>query len=57
MKDLFIWLTVAFIAACGCIVSYRYGLTVGQSSCPVKYAVCENGTCVLSDTAPVYLGK
>ena len=57
MKDYFVWFCVAFIAVCACIVSYRYGVTTGQSSCPVKYAVCENGTCVLSDTPPAYPGK
>jgi len=56
MKDLFVWFCVAFIAVCGCIVSYRYGITIGQSSYPVKYAVCENGTCILSDIAPDYQG-
>jgi hypothetical protein len=57
MKDLFLWILVAFIALCGCVISYRYGLTTGQAACPIKYAICENGTCVLSDTAPVYPGQ
>jgi len=52
LKDLFIWLTVAFIAACGCIVSYRYGFSSGAASSPVKYVVCDNGTCTLSETVP-----
>ena len=57
MKDLFIWFCVAFIAVCACIVSYRYGFTAGQVACPVKYAVCDNGTCVLSDIPPGYPGS
>jgi hypothetical protein len=52
MKDIFVWFCVAFIAACACIVSYRYGVAVGQSNGPVKYAICDNGTCVLSDVPP-----
>lgn len=50
MKDLFIWFCVAFIALSACIISYRCGFDAGQAACPVKYAVCENGTCVLSQT-------
>ena len=57
MKDLFIWILVFFIVICSCMISYRYGFTSGQANCPVKYAVCENGTCVLSDTPPAYTGK
>ena len=53
MKDLFIWFLVAFISVCACILSFRAGL----ASVPIKYAVCENGTCVLSDKAPDYPGK
>jgi hypothetical protein len=53
MKDLFIWIIVAFIAVCACILSYRAGL----ASAPVKYAICENGTCILSDQAPDYPRK
>ena len=49
MKDLYIWFLVAFIAVCACTLSYRYGFTTGQASCPIKYAICENGTCELSD--------
>jgi len=56
MKDLFVWFCVAFIAVCGCILSYRCGLAVGQSNCPVKYAICENGTCTLSDQISDYPG-
>ena len=52
MKNLFIWFLVAFIAICGCIISYRYGFAAGQSTCPIKYAICENGTCVISDIPP-----
>jgi hypothetical protein len=52
MRNIFAWVLIVFIAVCCCIVSYRYGFAVGQTSCPVKYAVCENGTCVLSETAP-----
>ena len=52
MKDLFLWFLVAFIAVCACVISYRYGLTTGQAACPIKYAICENGTCVLSDVPP-----
>jgi len=52
MKDLFIWFLAVFIAICACVVSYRYDFTTGQTSCPVKYAICENGTCVLSDLPP-----
>lgn len=57
MKDYFVWILVVFIAVCGCILSYRYGYTTGQAACPVKFAVCENGTCVLSDNPPAYPGK
>lgn len=53
MKDLFIWFTVVFIAVCACILSYKAGV----ASVPIKYAVCENGTCVITDKAPVYPGK
>ena len=52
MKDLFIWLLIACIAIFCCIISYRYGFNTGQASCPIKYAICENGTCVLSDIPP-----
>ena len=52
MKNLFVWFCVAFFIVGACIVSYRYGLATGQATCPIKYAVCENGTCVLSDTPP-----
>ena len=57
MKDLFIWFCVAFIAVCACIFSYRYGFITGQANCPIKYAVCENGTSVLRDSLPDYPGK
>jgi hypothetical protein len=50
MKDLFVWFCVAFIAVCGCVLSYR----AGAASVPIKYAICENGTCVLSDVPPAY---
>jgi|GEM_PF-2305163 len=52
MKNLYAWILIIFIAVCACILSYRYGVGVGQASCPVKYAVCENGTCVLSEMPP-----
>lgn len=32
--------------------AYVYGFNKGLASAPVKYAVCENGTCILSDTLP-----
>ena len=53
MKDLFVWFCVAFIAVCACVLSYR----AGAASVPMKYAVCENGTCVITDKAPAYPGK
>ncbi|MFA5401135.1 MAG: hypothetical protein WC359_11875 [Dehalococcoidia bacterium] len=53
MKDFFIWFCVVFIAVSACIVSYRCGFDAGQAACPVKYAVCENGTCVLTETPPL----
>ena len=52
MKDLFVWFCVAFFIVGACIVSYRIGFTQGAASCPIKYAICDNGTCVLSDTPP-----
>lgn len=32
--------------------AYVYGYNKGVASCPVKYAICENGTCVLSNLPP-----
>jgi len=52
MKDFFIWFCVAFIAVSACVVSYRYGFIAGRAACPVKYAVCENATCVLTEKPP-----
>jgi len=52
MKDLFIWFCVAFIAVSACVVIYRYGFVSGAASVPVKYAVCENGTCIFSEIPP-----
>jgi hypothetical protein len=57
MKDYYAWFIVVFLAICCCILSYRHGFAVGQSTCPIKYAICENGTCVLSDIPPSYPGK
>jgi hypothetical protein len=56
MKDYFIWFLILFVAVAGCIVSWKYGFAAGAASVPPKYAVCENGTCVLSDKAPDYPG-
>jgi hypothetical protein len=50
----FIICIVAILASVYC---YRIGYAQGQEKCPVKYAVCENGTCVLSDSPPDYSGK
>ena len=52
MKDLFTWFCILFIATCACVLSYK----AGAASVPIKYAICENGTCVLSDKAPDYPG-
>jgi hypothetical protein len=57
MKYIYVWILATFIVICTCILIYQYGYTTGQASCPVKYAVCENGTCVLSDKPPDYTGK
>ena len=40
------------IAILSSIYCYRIGFTQGAASCPIKYAICENGTCVLSDSPP-----
>ncbi len=52
MKDLFVCFLIACIAVFCCIISYRCGFTTGQANCPIKYAVCDNGTCILSDVPP-----
>ena len=48
MKYLFIWLLLIFIAVCACVLSYKAGV----ASVPIKYAICDNGTCILSDVPP-----
>lgn len=32
--------------------AYVYGYNKGLAACPVKYAICDNGTCILSDVPP-----
>lgn len=49
--------SICIVAILASVYCYRVGYAQGQAACPVKYAVCENGTCVLSDTAPGYPGK
>ncbi len=39
------------------VLCYRIGYAQGQSNCPIKYAVCENGTCIIRDSPPDYSGK
>jgi hypothetical protein len=50
MKLVFAFIIVVAILAS--IYCYRIGFTQGAASCPIKYAICDNGTCVLSDTPP-----
>ena len=52
MKNIFIWFLILFIGACVCFLSYK----AGAASVSIKYAVCDNGTCVISDKAPDYPG-
>ena len=56
MKDLFVWFCVVFLAICCALSGYKVGYDTGARNCPVKYAVCENGTCILSDQVPDYPG-
>lgn len=50
MKLVFAFIIVVAILAS--IYCYRIGFTQGAASCPIKYAICDNGTCVLSDSPP-----
>lgn len=56
MKNvIFVCIAILFILAS--VLCYKIGYAQGQQNCPVKYAVCDNGTCVLSDSPPVYPGR
>ena len=57
MKDIYFWILAAFVAVSACVVCFNYGYVTGAKSAPMKYAICENGTCVISDKAPDYPGK
>jgi len=57
LKDIYFWILAAFVAVSACVVCFNYGYVTGAKSAPMKYAICENGTCVISDKAPDYPGK
>ena len=56
MKSL-LFIAIVIVGILASVYCYRIGYAHGQAACPVKYAICENGTCVLSDKAPGYPGK
>jgi hypothetical protein len=52
MKYTVVVLLLLILLALTSAGAYVYGYNKGLASCPVKYAVCENGTCTLSDVPP-----